>query len=145
MYARRWVALILLAFVFSACSWFDDPSPDSIRVQLEGTAGDSLTLITSTEFFATTNEAGQVGVQIFVSDTLQVTLPYDETWDIRGDQRFFMLGTPADTLSPGVMVRLRVNLDSDEALDRQVNAVIENPLQFVYLFNQQIVQDFDIL
>ena len=82
-------------------------------------------------------------VQVFGSDTTKISLPFDRTWNIREDQRFFMVGIPAD--STGVPMRLRVHLDGDESVDNNVLARINTPVRFMYIFNQQILQEFELL
>lgn len=80
---------------------------------------------------------------MFEADTTVISLPFDRTWDISGDQRFVLLGTPAD--SAAVAVRLRVHVDGDPEFDGRIQALMTEPIQFVYLFNQQILQEFDLL
>lgn len=80
---------------------------------------------------------------MFNADTTVVSLPFDRTWNISGDQRFVLLGSLADSTS-GV-VRLRVDVDGDSAFDNRIQALLDDPIRFVYLFNQQILQEFDLL
>ena len=134
--------LLPLFVAVAGCDWFEDPSPEIIRVTLDGSA-DQFVIITSTEFFAATNEAGEVGVQVFNPDTTIVSLPFEQTWDISQAQRFLLLGMPGD--SSAVTVRLRVLIDGDESFDQTVLTLIDDPVRFVYLFNQQILQDFELL
>ena len=130
------------ALVAGGCGWFDDPSPATVSVTLDGQA-DSFVIITSTEFFATTNEAGDLGVQVFNSDTTIISFPFERSWDIQDEGRFLLLGMPAD--SGAVTVRLRVLLDGDEDYDASVRALIDDPVRYIYLFNQNILQEFELL
>ena len=130
------------ALVAGGCGWFDDPSPATVSVTLDGQA-DSFVIITSTEFFATTNEAGDLGVQVFNSDTTIISFPFERSWDIQDKGRFLLLGMPAD--SGAVTVRLRVLLDGDEDYDASVRALIDDPVRYIYLFNQNILQEFELL
>ena len=50
---------------------------------------------------------------------------------------------PAD--SGAVTVRLRVLLDGDEDYDASVRALIDDPVRYIYLFNQNILQEFELL
>lgn len=137
--------LSLCAFALTAlwsCGWFEDPTPDEIRVRMEGDVSE-LRLVTSTRFVASTSGTGRVRVQMFEADTTTISLPFDQTWDIRGDQRFVLLGTPSD--SAAVSVRLRVNVDGDSEFDGRIQTLANEPIQFVYLFNQQILQEFELL
>ena len=143
---RPWLrslgSCFLAALVTGGCGWFDDPSPATVSVTLDGQA-DSFVIITSTEFFATTNEAGDLGVQVFNSDTTIISFPFERSWDIQDEGRFLLLGMPAD--SGAVTVRLRVLLDGDEDYDASVRALIDDPVRYIYLFNQNILQEFELL
>ena len=132
----------LVALAAGGCAWFEDPSPAVVSVTLNGQA-DSFVIITSTEFFATTNEAGDLGVQVFNSDTTIISFPFERSWDIRDEGRFLLLGMPAD--SGAVTVRLRVLLDGDEDYDASVRALIDDPVRYIYLFNQTVLQDIELL
>ena len=143
---RPWLrslgSCFFVALVAGGCGWFDDPSPATVSVTLDGQA-DSFVIITSTEFFATTNEAGDLGVQVFNSDTTIISFPFERSWDIQDKGRFLLLGMPAD--SGAVTVRLRVLLDGDEDYDASVRALIDDPVRYIYLFNQNILQEFELL
>ncbi len=143
---RPWLrslgSCFFVALVAGGCGWFDDPSPATVSVTLDGQA-DSFIIITSTEFFATTNEAGDLGVQVFNSDTTIISFPFERSWDIQDEGRFLLLGMPAD--SGAVTVRLRVLLDGDEDYDASVRALIDDPVRYIYLFNQNILQEFELL
>jgi len=139
--------LRLSVFAFAAavlwsCGWFENPTPDEIRVRLEGDLSE-LQLVTSTRFVAATDGTGRWRVQMFNADTTVISLPFDRTWNISGDQRFVLLGSLAD--STAGLVRLRVDVDGDQAFDNRIQALVDNPIRFVYLFNQQILQEFDLL
>lgn len=137
-----WFASLLAAFAAWGCEWFADPSPEIVRVTLDGDA-DSFILVTSTEFIATNNESGNMTAQLFEADTTVITLPFDRSWNIEAEQRFFLLASPVDTSA--VRVQVRVFLDGDKDFDRSVDAVTEDPVRYIYLFNQQILQDFELL
>ena len=123
------------------CELFADPSPEIVRVTLEGEA-ESFMLVTSTEFFATNSEAGDMSVQLFAADTTLISFPFDRSWNIEAEQRFFLLAAPVD--SSAVQVQVRVFLDGDKDFDRSVDAVVEDPVRYIYLFNQRILQDFEL-
>ena len=137
--ALVWCMPVLLPL--AGCSWLDDPSPEFVRVTIDG-GDESLMLITSTQFFQTTNDLGQVGVEVISSDTTIASFPFDESWDIRAEQRFLLLGLATD--STEIDVRVRVLLDGDADFDRAVTISIDTPVRYIYLFNQQIIQDFEL-
>lgn len=137
-----WGLCLLVVLTTWGCSWFDDPSPEFVRVMIESD-DESLMLITSTQFFQTTNEVGEVGVQVFDSDTTIASFPFDQSWNIKDEQRFLLMGFPTD--SSAVSVRMRILLDGDLDFDKTVTILIDDPVRYIYLFNQQILQDFELL
>ena len=142
---RRWLPRVVALFPLlwaGGCNWFEDPSPEYVQVMIESDA-DSLVLITSTQFLPTTNEIGELGVEVFASDTTMISFPFDRSWNIRDQNRFLLFGFPADSTT--VTVRLRVLLDGDTDFDKTLLTSVEEPLRYIYLFNQQVVPDFDLL
>lgn len=139
---RVLAACVLLVLTAAACDWFEDPSPDVIRITLEG-SGASFMVITSTEFIATSDEQGALTAEVFVADTMRVTLPFDGNWNIKEDQRFYMVGIPADSAT--ATVRVQVFLDEDQEIDNSVEAGPEHPVRYMYLFNQHVLVDYELL
>ena len=135
-------ASFLVVLAFGACDWFEDPAPDVIRITLEGDARQFL-VITSTEFFASSDEQGDLTAQVFVADTIRGPLPFDRNWNIKEEQRFYMFAVPADSTT--VTVRVQVFLDDEQAVDNTVQAGPGNPILYMYLFNQHVLQDFELL
>ena len=43
------------------------------------------------------------------------------------------------------MVRMRILLDGDLDYDKTVIVLVDDPVRYIYLFNQQILQDFELL
>ncbi len=136
------VCILSVIMVGFGCDWFEDPSPDFVRVMIDSDA-ESLMLITSTRFLTTTNERGELGVDVFSSDTTHVSFPFDHSWNIQEDRRFLLLGFPSD--SSGATVRVRILLDGDTDFDRTTTILIDDPVRYIYLFNQRVVQDFNLL
>ncbi len=132
----------VLLLLTASCDWFDDPSPEVIRVVIEGEAV-ALSLTTATEFFAATNEAGGRGYEVLNADTSTITLPLDRSWDIGSVGRFLMVVAPMEMDT--VAMRLRVLVDDGVIYDQRHTAVAQNPVRFAYLFNQQVLVDFELL
>lgn len=135
-------ACVLPALALGACDWFEDPSPDVIRITLEGDPR-PFVVITSTEFFATSDELGDLSAEVFTADTVRGSLPFDRNWNIKEEQRFYMFAFPADSAT--VTVRVQVFLDDDQAVDNTLQAGPDNPIRYMYLFNQHVLQDFELL
>ena len=139
---RTLAACVLLVPMVGACDWFEDPTPDVIRITLEG-SGARFMVITSTEFFATSDEQGALTAEVFRADTTNVTLPFDGNWNIKEDQRFYLVAVPAESAT--ATVRVQVFLDEDQEIDNTLEAGPDNPVRYMYLFNQHVLVDYDLL
>ena len=136
---RRSFALGLILVVASACSWFDDPSPDSVFVNLDDGTG-QYRMIVSSVFVAGTNELNQTRVELLEADTFFVAAPFSREVNIRGDQRFFVeVRSAADTTSAQA-VRVTVSIDRQPRFEAFAD-VAERPIRFVYQFNHRPVED----
>lgn len=135
---------VLVGTVLGACDWFEDPSPESVRVSIDGTPGDSLVVVTSTVFVAAQNELGETTVNSFDSDTTVWILPVDRTFDIREDQRFLIFGVPRDSTGT-VSIDANIRIDSRTPWTADIDVTHVNPFLFLFLFNQEIVSDFELL
>ena len=145
MKVRNWLAItVLTGAALGACDWFDDPTPESVRVIIDGTPGDSLRVVTSTVFVAAQNEFGETTVNSFASDTTVWALPADRTFDIREDQRFLILGIPTDSVA-SISIDANIRIDSRSPWLADVEVSQQNPFLFLFLFNQEIVSDFELL
>lgn len=141
---RQFVILLAAVWLTGACGLLlDNPAPEKARLVVSGDAGKSVRLITSTEFVAAVNEAGQTRVEMFVSDTLITTLPYERTFDIEDDQRFLVEAAWIDVDLETVNVQ--VFLDDAIRFDEAGVLLEGQPYRFVYLFNQTITRDILLL
>ncbi|NNF26604.1 MAG: hypothetical protein HKO53_06035 [Gemmatimonadetes bacterium] len=138
------VFTVLAGSMLGACDWFEDPTPESVRVMIDGTPGDTLLVVTSSVFVAAQNELGETTVNPFVADTTVWVLPVDRTFDIREDQRFLIRGVPADSAA-SVSIDVNVQVDSRSPWAADVEVTYVNPFLFLFLFNQEIVSDFELL
>ena len=142
---RRWLylGLVLMPLLAAAgCDWFEDPSPEVVRVMIDGD-GESLLVITSTRFLTTADELGDLGVRMFTADTTVATFPFDQSWNIHEEKRFVLVAFPVD--SSTATVRIRVMLDGETDLDNTLGASVDEPVRYIYIFNQQVVPDFEVL
>ncbi len=80
----KWVAFALMGLVIGACGWFDDPTPETVRLFMDGDAGKEIEIVVSQAFGATLIEDGGTRVTVGVSDTLIRTMPFDTTIAILG-------------------------------------------------------------
>ena len=145
MKIRDWMACAaLLGLSLGACDWFEDPTPESVRVTIDGTPGDSLRVITSTVFIAANDELGGTTVNALAADTAVWFLPVDRMFDIRGDQRFLILALPGDSLA-AVPIQANIRIDARTPFVANFDVTQPNPLLFLFLFNQEILSDFELV
>lgn len=143
--ARRGLSLAAAVGVLAlaGCDWLADPSPDTARVALEGQDDPEVRVVVSTKFIAGSAEDGTIRVQLLASDTTLRSLPFDTTYAIGADRRFFLEVTRPDTGNvPGV--HIRVFLDERERYDR-TTVLAEDPIRFLYMFNQPQFTAIEVL
>jgi hypothetical protein len=118
-----------VAFVGCDIGTSVDDIPTTARVRVEGTAPDTLKLIVSANFFEQINlTTGDRYAVLEESDTLALSLPYDETWPLSelGSVYVELLYEPTSTAS----VTLRVNLDNGESFEQA--ATMSADAQLIY-------------
>lgn len=134
-------AIALLSAALPGCGWFEDPTPELIRVRASGQAGTRVQVVLSTQFNAAVDEAGVTNLSIFLSDTLQRALPLDTMVNIAVERRFFVEIMPLDAESAHVEVRVEVDGRTQVAEGGTVARA--NPWRYAYLFNQRITRIID--
>ena len=140
---RRAVLFIVGALAVAGCGWFDSPVPDEARVLIEGEAGKTVRLITSTKFFAAVQQNGETRVIITVSDTVLATLPYNKVVRIEQDERFFVETARLD--ADLTTVRMQVYFDGRKEFDESGALTDGKPYRFVYTFNQPITREIVVI
>lgn len=97
-----------------------DDIPTTARITVSGSAPDTLQLIVSRTFFEQLNlTTGERTAVLEQSDTLRLSLPYEERWDLNslGSIYVELLYEEATTAS----VNLSVNLDNGESFEQAAN------------------------
>lgn len=133
-------ALLLVAV--AGCSVWGDPSPETLSFRMDGPAGAEVTLVVSKLFQAGTDEIGTTVVTVLSSDTSVQTLPIDMVFDIVMARRFFVMATPEQD---GVEVEVRIDVDDRSIFDDEGALFIEDPWRFVYVYNQLITNNVDVV
>ena len=130
------IGLVLVAGLVGCDSLLgDDPTPETIRYRVQGEAGAQVQLIISKQFVSGVTEAGITEVSLFQADTLNVTLPVDQDFDISLERRFFLQAVAADT-AMDVSARVIVDVDGRPLFDDEGDLPDDPPFRFVYVFNQ---------
>lgn len=134
----------LTAVLASAgCGWFEDPTPENIRVRLGGAAGTPIQLVLSSQFVAAVDDRGVTQVEIFFADTLQTTLPVDTTLFIGIDRRMFVQVAPLNAAE--IQVQARIDVDDRTQVNESGLVRAADPWRYAYLFNQAITRVIDIV
>jgi hypothetical protein len=139
----RRTGIVLAALLAGGCDLIEDPSPNEARMVVHGEAGKEVRIIVSTQFVAQVNEIGQTRVVIFEADTVVTTLPFERTWVIEEDQRFFAEAARLDADLGNVQVQVFV--DERKEFDEGGTLIEGHPYRFLYTFNQAVTQDIVIL
>lgn len=140
---RTAIVLLVVCLFAVACSLFDDPVPNEARVLIEGETGKTVRLIVSTKFVAAVTPQGQTRVEVFQSDTIVTTLPYERVYTIEDDQRFFVETARLD--ADLANLRMQVYVDDRRQFDEVGALVASRPYRFVYAFNQVITREIVVL
>lgn len=130
-------AALLTAVALAGCDSIlgENRTPETISYQVQGSAGEPVQLVLSSQFVSGVNESGTTEVQLFIADTTDTVLPLSGTYDISVDRRFFIEVLPEDTLNT-VTGRVIVNVDGRNLIDESGAFLVDPPFRFVYAFNQ---------
>ncbi|HUF70335.1 MAG TPA: hypothetical protein VMM79_16930 [Longimicrobiales bacterium] len=141
---RQYMALMLAVLVGGGCGLLlDNPAPEEARVVIDGDAETEVRIITSTVFVSAVNEEGVTRVQLFEADTIVTTLPYRRTFDIQEDHRFFAEAARLDVDVQNLT--MQVYLDDRKQFDEGGILIEGAPFRFVYMFNQAVTQEIEVL
>lgn len=135
--------ILLAALLTGACGIIEDPTPNEARMVVLGEPGKEVRIIVSTQFVAQVNEIGQTRIVIFEADTVVTTLPFERTWVIEEDQRFFGEAARLETDLDDVQVQVFV--DDRKEFDEGGILIDGHPYRFLFTFNQQVTQDIVVL
>lgn len=144
MTSRRFALLTgLLASATFGCGFFDDPTPETVSIRVDGPTGAPVQLHFARNFVAGVTEAGVTQVQVFSADTINTVLPVDTVVGIAVERRFFLQMAPRQADSLGVTVRIAVNDNS--RYDQTGLVYSSDPFRWVFLFNQNTTLVIELL
>lgn len=121
----------------------EDRTPETIRYQVLGDAGTEVQLIISSQFVSGITEEGVTQVSVFLADTVNATLPLDESRDISIDRRFYMQALPVDTTTV-LEARVLVDVDGRPLFDDSGFLPVDPPFRFVYVFNERTTRIIEV-
>lgn len=124
---RRYIPLVLctLLLLVSGCDLFSPDRPEEARLDLQGVDGATVLLVTSANFLSQRTAIFDGGVAIgdtlnvvlFESDTVEVTLPFVQTYDIRQFERFYAEIQRAEPATD--LLYSRAWIDGDLRMDKR--------------------------
>lgn len=129
---RSWrpAGVLLLALAAAGCDLFEPPSKrESARLTLDAVAGTTARIVLSDDFIVN-GETGE-GV-LFESDTVGITLPFDESYDISTGQQFYAEVLTVEPASASVHMVVRI--DGDVKYDQTAVLAQGGQLRFAFSF-----------
>ena len=130
-------AVLVAAFVSTGCSIFEDPTPETISIQITGSNGTEVLGIYSQVFVAGINQETDVTeVRLSGADSVMQTLPIDTIINIRTSRQLFLQveTMPGDTAH----VTVRVDVNSRNILNRAGFIFPDVPFRYVYQFTRPL-------
>lgn len=133
--ALRWLVAAGLVFSAGACDLLESNlNPEEIRVVIESTTSGQLQLILSDDFFFEGGGEDQgVSLSVLTSDTVEVAVPYNQSYPLAPRYRFFVK-VLADSAAAPRELSMRVLVDGDERYNKTGTLGPED-FEFVYTFN----------
>ena len=130
------VLIVLLGFA-AGCDWVTKDAPKQARIRIEGAPDAEFELVTSTKFLTSsvdgTGDGSGGTVVVLQGDTTTIDVPYEETFDIRVDQRFFAQVRRSNPGSDELTMQGWV--DGETKFERDGAAVPADSLvRFTYIF-----------
>lgn len=125
---------LLLLEGLAGCDLVENPQPSSARARLTSSGGGPVTLIVSKAFLAQyqqTLTGRRRVVTIFNADTTFDISSFDQSFDIKREQRFLVQIPIPDALEADL--RLEAWIDGELEYDR-VAAPEDSVLQFIYVY-----------
>lgn len=133
--------VVMLLLVVNSCGLFRSPLPENARLQISSSDLEETELIISLNFLAERVAQHEEGIIVgsetvilpLSIDTMTVTLPFDEEFDISRHRRFY-----AEVRFPEGMenidLEMRGLIDGDEKFRATSEMQSEGSLRFVYYF-----------
>ena len=138
----RALAAALAALVVGACGLFEDTRPSMLSFRMSRDDGSQALAVYATDFVAGVDVNGTTRVQVFDSDTVLHTLPFDTVFDIGAEQQWFVQvqSVAGDTLD----VSVYVGVDGRDILSESGGIFPNEPWNYVYVFNQTLGTEIDV-
>jgi len=129
------VLVFLLIASASGCGLVSDPAPDTARVLVEGEA--PVSLVVSTAFVAGNRSDGlgqqSLDVEVIEADTVAISLPFEQSYNIKREQRFLAQIIPRTDSTSVDSVQLDGFIDGRQRFS-SIATEADSLLQFVYIY-----------
>ena len=141
------ISLLLLSVtVLAACDLVGKSGPEEVRLRIEGNSAESIRLITSRLFLTDRIQdididgsvIDSMSIVLIRADTSMINLPFEQTYDIRSEQRFYVRMNRSSPENDGLIARMWI--DGELKFERQPGGDRDS-LQFIYNFRGAPGQD----
>ena len=128
------LAVLLLT---AGCDWVTKEAPKQARLRIEGAPDAQFQLVTSTNFLSSaadgTGDSPGGDIVVLEGDTTTIQVPYEETFDIRVEQRFL---AQVRRSNPGSdKLYMQGWIDGDSKFERDGASIPSDSLvRFTYFF-----------
>jgi hypothetical protein len=126
-----WGLLVSTLTLLTGCDWVTASGPESVRIRVEGEVR-TVELIVSKRFLVSRSLDGWQLSTVLDADTIQASLPFEQTYDISRDQRFLAL---VPNLQESDQLRVRGWVDGDQRYEQSSASLsADSTLQILYVF-----------
>jgi hypothetical protein len=126
-----WGLLATVLFLVTGCDWVTASGPESARLRVEGEVS-TVELIVSKRFLVSRSPEGWRLSAVLDADTIQASLPFEQTYDISRDQRFLAL---VPDVRESYQLRVRGWIDGEQRYDQAGTSLsADSTLQILYVF-----------
>lgn len=125
------VSLLLAgAWIVAGCGILDEGEPERVRVRIDGAEGHPIQLVITDDFDVLLSEEGENrDVFLYSADTSSVTAPFDRSFDLGPNRRFYSTFSSDQVASE--LVSVKVWVEDDLRYDRQT-VFQDEVLEFLY-------------
>ncbi|MFO8172671.1 MAG: hypothetical protein ACQET1_01005 [Gemmatimonadota bacterium] len=129
---KRLFLLALLVPGLWGCDIFDEGTPESARVIIEGGGGQQFSLVTSNNFMVVVDENGENREIILnEADTVSTSAPFNQRYSLGSGIRFYV-----ETFRPGGLpepINVKILVGGDQRFN-STSTLEDLSLEFVYTF-----------
>jgi hypothetical protein len=121
--------------ILAACDLLDEGDPEKAKVELLSNGSQEVIVVTSTDFVRVTDPDGGSTGEVILNDadTQTVVSPWDETFNIASDLRFYVNAILPEVVDRDVV--MRVSVDGSILAQKQA-AQPGDSMTFIYIYRK---------